>query len=78
MDIADPFCYAAGQHFNELLRRYSSPIIVLNLVKKREQKRHESILSEEFCSIINYLNQFLPPQHQIMHIGFDMAHTNKM
>ncbi|XP_035223764.1 polyphosphoinositide phosphatase-like isoform X2 [Stegodyphus dumicola] len=78
LDIADPFRYVAGQHFNELLRRYGSPIIVLNLVKKREQKRHESILSEEFCDAITYLNQFLPPQCQIIHIGFDMAHTNKL
>ncbi|CAL1282798.1 unnamed protein product [Larinioides sclopetarius] len=78
LDIADPFCYVAGQHFNGLLRRYGSPIVVLNLVKKREQKRHESILSEEFSGAIGYLNQFLPPQHQIINIGFDMAHTNKM
>ncbi|XP_054714497.1 polyphosphoinositide phosphatase-like [Uloborus diversus] len=78
LDVADPFCYVAGQHFNGLLRRYGSPILVLNLVKKREQKRHESILSEEFCTAINYLNQFLPPYHQIIHIGFDMAHTNKL
>ncbi|GIZ01749.1 polyphosphoinositide phosphatase [Caerostris extrusa] len=77
LDIADPFCYVAGQHFNVLLRRYGSPIVVLNLVKRREQKRHESILSEEFSEAISYLNQFLPPQHQIINIGFDMAHTNK-
>ncbi|GFQ96368.1 polyphosphoinositide phosphatase [Trichonephila clavata] len=78
LDIADPFCYVAGQHFNGLLRRYGSPIVVLNLVKKREQKRHESILSEEFSGAISYLNQFLSPQHQIVNIGFDMAHTNKL
>ncbi|KAG8186312.1 hypothetical protein JTE90_007333 [Oedothorax gibbosus] len=77
LDIADPFCYVAGQHFNCLLRRYGSPIVVLNLVKKREQKRQESLLSEEFNGAISYLNQFLPLQHQIVNIGFDMAHTNK-
>ncbi|XP_015918441.2 polyphosphoinositide phosphatase [Parasteatoda tepidariorum] len=78
LDIADPFCFVAGQHFNSLLQRYGSPTVVLNLVKKREQKKHESILSEEFSGAINYLNQFLPTQHQIMYIGFDMAHINKL
>lgn len=43
----------------------------------RERKRHESILSEEFVDSINYLNQFLPPQHAIQYIGFDMARVTK-
>ena len=33
MDQADPYGQVAGQHFNELIRRYGSPIIVLDLVK---------------------------------------------
>ena len=33
VDQADPYGQVAGQHFNELLRRYGSPIIVLDLVK---------------------------------------------
>lgn len=77
LDLADPYCCYAGQHFNDLLQRYGSPIVVLNLVKRREQKRHESILSEEFCDAISYLNQFLSPDDNIINIGFDMAHINK-
>ena len=38
----------AGKHFNELLGRYGSPVVVINLVKKRETRRHETLLSEEF------------------------------
>jgi hypothetical protein len=38
----------AGKHFNELLERYGSPVVVINLVKKRETRRHETLLSEEF------------------------------
>ena len=33
VDQADPYGQVAGQHFNELIRRYGSPIIVLDLVK---------------------------------------------
>ena len=67
----------AGEHFNQLLCRYGSPVIVLNLVKKREKKRHESMLSEEFSTAVKYLNQFLPPEHHIQYISFDMARVNK-
>lgn len=78
MDLYDPFCRSAGLHFSDLLHRYGSKIIVLNLVKRREQKPHESVLCEEFLSTINYLNQFLPPELQIEYIGFDMARINKL
>jgi len=58
-----------AEHFNQLLRRYGSPVIVLNLVKKREKKKHESLLTDCLKTDINYLNQFLPPQHQIQYIN---------
>ncbi|XP_063990283.1 polyphosphoinositide phosphatase [Diachasmimorpha longicaudata] len=75
--LADPFFECAGAHFNELLKRYGAPIIILNLVKKRERKKHESILSEEMFDAVEYLNQFLPLQHQIQYVSFDMARMNK-
>ncbi|KAH9498506.1 phosphatidylinositol-3,5-bisphosphate 5-phosphatase [Bulinus truncatus] len=77
LDQRDPYHSAAGMHFNQLLCRYGAPIIVLNLVKTRENKRHESILSEDFIKAIDYLNQFLPEEHGIQYIGFDMARVNK-
>ncbi|EFN85512.1 SAC domain-containing protein 3 [Harpegnathos saltator] len=64
-DLADPYVETAGAHFNKLLRRYGSPIIILNLVKKREKKKHESTLSEELSMAVKYLNQFLPLEHHI-------------
>lgn len=76
-DLSDPFAETAGEHFNQLFQRYGSPIIILNLVKKREKKKHESMLSEEFSTAIAYLNQFLPPDHQIQYISFDMARIFK-
>ncbi|OAD55220.1 Polyphosphoinositide phosphatase [Eufriesea mexicana] len=76
-DLADPYVETAGAHFNQLLRRYGSPVIILNLVKKREKKKHESTLSEELCMAVKYLNQFLSPEHHIQYISFDMARMNK-
>ena len=78
LDIVDPFYEVAGRHFNQLLHSYGSPIIVLNLVKRRENKPHESVLSNELMATVSYLNQFLPPKHQIDYIGFDMARVNKL
>lgn len=59
------------------MRRFGSPIIVLNLVKKREKKRHESILNEEYGRLIQQLNITLPPSHKIQHTAVDMARINK-
>lgn len=77
LDQRDPYATVAGLHFNWLLKRYGAPIVILNLVKTREKRRHESILSDEFVEAINYLNQFLPPAHAIQYIGFDMARVTK-
>lgn len=77
IDQIDPFAGVAGRHFNEVLKRYGAPIIILNLVKKREKRRHESILTDEYKRAIKYLNQFLPLQHALRYIGFDMAHVSK-
>ncbi|XP_076064117.1 polyphosphoinositide phosphatase FIG4 [Oratosquilla oratoria] len=77
IDVPDPYAVTAGKHFNHLLRRHGAPIVVLNLVKRRERRPHESILSSEFYHIINQLNITLPPQHQIQYVAFDMARVNK-
>ena len=71
--------FCTGKHFDRLLRKYGSPIICLNLVKKRERKRkHESLLSEEFSKQIEYLNLFVPESWDpIQYIHFDMARSKK-
>ena len=77
IETQDPYAEVAGKHFNQLMTRYGSPVVVINLVKKREKRKHESLLSEEFVSSINYLNQFLPDFHRILYHHFDMARCNK-
>lgn len=48
-----------------------------SLPQKREKKRHESILTDELVQVIEYLNQYLPPQNAIKYVGFDMARVSK-
>lgn len=77
LDQADPFAHVAALHFDQMLQRFGSPIIILNLVKEREKRKHERILSEELVSAVTYLNQFLPPEHCIEYIAWDMAKFTK-
>ncbi|KAL2082219.1 hypothetical protein ACEWY4_022037 [Coilia grayii] len=77
LDQADPYAHVAALHFDQMLRRFGSPIIILNLVKKREKRKHEKILSDELYPAVLNLNQFLPPDHAIDYIAWDMARYTK-
>uniref|UniRef100_A0A674PLM9 FIG4 phosphoinositide 5-phosphatase n=1 Tax=Takifugu rubripes TaxID=31033 RepID=A0A674PLM9_TAKRU len=77
LDQADPYAHVAGLHFDQMLQRFGSPIIILNLVKKREKRKHEKILSEELYPAVINLNQFLPPENCIDYIAWDMARYTK-
>ncbi|KAJ8270612.1 hypothetical protein GJAV_G00117140 [Gymnothorax javanicus] len=77
LDQADPYAHVAALHFDQMLQRFGSPIIILNLVKKREKRKHEKILSEELFPAVINLNQFLPPDHCIDYIAWDMARYTK-
>ncbi|XP_050673839.1 polyphosphoinositide phosphatase isoform X1 [Leptidea sinapis] len=77
IDRGDPFAEIPAKHFNNLMQRYGSPIMILNLVKKREKKKHESLLTEVISNAVKYLNQFLPPEHCIQYFHLDMARINK-
>ncbi|XP_030850291.1 polyphosphoinositide phosphatase isoform X2 [Strongylocentrotus purpuratus] len=77
IDMADPFAHLAGRHVNDLFSRFGSPVIVVNLVKKREKRKRESHLTEALSASLSYLNQFLPPKHQVQYIHLDMARYTK-
>jgi hypothetical protein len=49
----------------------------MSLIKEREKRKHERILSEELVAAVTYLNQFLPPEHTIVYIPWDMAKYTK-
>ncbi|XP_063704521.1 polyphosphoinositide phosphatase [Culicoides brevitarsis] len=77
IDLSDPYSEIAGRHFQKLFFHYGAPIICLNLVKKREKRMHENILTSEMVGSIKYLNQFLSVDHRIKYIHFDMAKRNR-
>lgn len=77
LDLPDPYSLTPGKHFDRLLFQFGAPIIILNLVKKRERRKHESILSHVVKQSVQYLNQFLPPQHRVRYVHFDMARKSR-
>ncbi|ETI20860.1 hypothetical protein G647_07203 [Cladophialophora carrionii CBS 160.54] len=77
LNVADPFFSAAALHFDDLFKRYGTPIYVLNLVKARERTPRESKLLKEYTVAVNYLNQFLPKDKQILYHAWDMSRASK-
>lgn len=77
LNVVDPFFSAAALHFDNLFMRYGTPIYVLNLVKARERTPRESKLLKEYTVAVNYLNQFLPKDKQILYHAWDMSRASK-
>ncbi|OZJ05306.1 hypothetical protein BZG36_01584 [Bifiguratus adelaidae] len=77
LNVVDPFFSAAALHFDDMFKRYGTPVIVLNLIKQKEKAKRETILGQEFSQAINYLNQFLPENGKIQYIAWDMSRASK-
>ncbi|KAI0854092.1 SacI homology domain-containing protein [Daldinia vernicosa] len=77
LNLIDPFYTSAALHFDNLFERYGSPVYALNLIKARERTPRESKLLDEYTNAINYLNQFLPEGHKIIHKAWDMSRAAK-
>lgn len=70
----NPYFQDTGKHFSQLLKKYGSPVIVLNLVKSHSKHSAEYQLGESFKKSLDYLNMFLPNKHKIVYQALDMAH----
>ncbi|ORY81595.1 SacI homology domain-domain-containing protein [Protomyces lactucae-debilis] len=77
LNVIDPFFSAAALHFDHMFERYGSPIYVINLIKQRERTPRETLLLQEFNQMIAYLNQFLPKEHKLRYIAWDMSRAAK-
>ncbi|URD91941.1 SAC domain containing protein [Musa troglodytarum] len=65
--------YEATQlHFENLVKRYGNPIIILNLIKSEEKKPRESILRAEFANAIEFLNKDVPSENRLMFLHWDL------
>ncbi|KAJ7063534.1 polyphosphoinositide phosphatase [Mycena amicta] len=77
ISVVDPFYSAAARHFDDLFKRYGAPLMILNLIKKREPVARESKLLDEYTLCVQYLNQFLPPNKRMEYRAWDMSRAYK-
>ena len=73
----DPFYLATHEHFKDLLQRYNSPIIVLDLVKQYERKPREMIVGREYRFAVEEINMSMPLDMQIRYCALDHARITK-
>ena len=56
------------------MTQYGAPVVILNLVKKKEKyRKHESLLADYMHDTVNYLNTFLHEENHLHYTHFDMA-----
>ncbi|KAJ7043084.1 polyphosphoinositide phosphatase [Mycena alexandri] len=77
ISVVDPFYTAASRHFDDLFKRYGAPLMILNLIKKREPVARESKLLDEYTQCVEYLNQFLPRGKRMEYRPWDMSRAYK-
>ena len=41
--------------FRDLRKKYGSPIVVMNLVKRREKRQHENLLHQQFLKVVLHI-----------------------
>ncbi|KAJ6825400.1 phosphoinositide phosphatase SAC2-like [Iris pallida] len=63
---------ATRLHFENLVKRYGNPIIILNLIKTREKKPRESILRAEFANAIDVINKDLSEENHLKFLHWDL------
>ncbi len=74
LNRVDPDYLASQEHFSDMFRRYSSPVIVLDLVKQHEKRPRESIIGREFRQAIEVLNESIGiDEHKIRYIALDYS-----
>uniref|UniRef100_A0A2P2MCH1 SAC domain-containing protein n=1 Tax=Rhizophora mucronata TaxID=61149 RepID=A0A2P2MCH1_RHIMU len=63
---------ATRLHFENLVKRYGNPIIILNLIKTKERKPRESILRTEFANAIDFINKDLSEENRLRFLHWDL------
>ncbi|KAJ4837545.1 suppressor of actin mutation [Turnera subulata] len=63
---------ATRLHFENLVKRYGNPIIILNLIKTREKKPRETILRAEFANAIRFINKSLSEENRLRFLHWDL------
>lgn len=78
LNRVDPTYTATQSHFDDLLRRYGSPVVVLDLVKQSEKREREVRVGNEFRHAIDYVNTSIDDDdHKIRYCALDYSHISK-
>jgi len=77
LNRVDPTYKATQLHFEDLLKRYGSPVIILDLVKQSEKREREVIVGNEYRHAIEYLNCFMTDEHKLRYCALDYSHISK-
>ncbi|KAG6477239.1 hypothetical protein ZIOFF_066491 [Zingiber officinale] len=68
---------ATRLHFENLVKRYGNPIIILNLIKSCEKKPRESLLRAEFSNAIDLINKDLPGKKRLKFLHWDIQKQSR-
>ncbi|KAM1836172.1 hypothetical protein ACFX14_018130 [Malus domestica] len=63
---------ATRLHFENLVKRYGNPVIILNLIKTQEKRPRESILRTEFANAIDIINKDLSDENRLRFLHWDL------
>lgn len=77
LNRVDPTYRATQAHFEDLLKRYGSPILVLDLVKQSEKREREVRVGNEFRHGIDMINTSIDDAHKIRYCALDYSHISK-
>jgi hypothetical protein len=77
LNRVDPTYTATQSHFEDLLKRYGSPIVVLDLVKQSEKREREVRVGNEFRHSIDYINTSIDDEHKVRYCALDYSHISK-
>lgn len=77
LNRVDPTYRATQKHFEDLFKRYGSPLVVLDLVKQSEKREREVRVGNEFRHAIDYINTSIDEAHKIRYCALDYSHISK-
>jgi phosphatidylinositol 3,5-bisphosphate 5-phosphatase len=78
LTVVDPSYRATQKHFEDLMKRYGNPIVVLDLVKQSEKKEREVRVGNEFRHAIDHINTSIDDDEQkIRYCALDYSHISK-
>lgn len=69
---------AARRHFGHVMSRAGAPVLILNLVKKKERTPRERLIGREFARAVSHINRDLPPLSRLQYVSIDYSALVKL